>query len=679
MATQPTTTVTSTISIGKKDSGHEVSPTLFGLFLEDINFSVDGGLNANLVGNHCFDGIYLDPKGSNLFSTILLHRRATRRQEPLRGWNHNRCDLETLTHGDPRRGNFLRVQARDGATLTNHGPLDSKPSIGARAGIALNFDVAVRSDNSDPLSVALVGSSGRVLAEATTTTPTSEWSRVTAALIPEKNETVSLRITLPSGRTDIDDVRLIAADSWGINDPKWSQGLLRRDLVESIRDINPTFLRFPGGCVVEGLDLTNAYNWKNTVGPLETRVGDYNLWGLNRADRGYAQSHQMGFYEMFLLCEDLGMAPLPVVNAGISCQLRRGDRCAVGSAQWKDVVQDVIDLIDWATGDPETNSWAALRADAGHPEPFPLDMIGIGNENFGEDYLERFDLIAEAIDRHRPGMRFVISAGPYPAGKSFDMTWKHARSYGDRIFVDEHFYKTPKWFESAATRYDDYPRAGAQVFAGEYAARVPLDFAPRALRPAPNTWHSALAEAAFYTGLIRNSDVVTLSSYAPLLSRVAESQWGHNLINFNAFTLQPTLNYHVQALFTSGLGSRTLAVSSGDSAVFTSATLDELTINVHLVNTTAQRQTVVLTLPADIPVDSELVSQRLEGQLNDVLRLDPGTTNSPVLTPITASIQHDSGRVTIELPPYSVTKIVATRATSSSSSSSKKASEATND
>lgn len=677
MATQLTTTI-NVISIGNQDSGHHISPTLFGLFLEDINFSVDGGLNANLVGNHRFDGVYLDPHGSNLYSTVFLRRRSQRRQEPLRGWQHDLCDIEVVSHDDLRRGNFLRVHARSGATLINNGPIDAKPSIGARAGIALNFDVAIRSNNSEPLTIALLNSSGGVLAQATTTEPTPEWSRVSATLVPAKDEIVSLRITLPKGQTDIDDVRLIPADSWGIDDPKWSQGLLRRDLVESIRDIHPTFLRFPGGCVVEGLDLTNSYNWKNTVGPLETRVGDFNLWGLNRADRGYAQSHQIGFYEMFLLCEDLGMAPLPVVNAGIACQIRGEDRCAIGSAQWKDVVQDVLDLIDWATGDPATNSWAALRAEAGHPEPFPLEMIGIGNENFGEDYLRRFDLIAEAIDRHSPGMRFVISAGPFPKGKSFDLAWKHAPQYGDRIFVDEHFYKTPKWFEDAATRYDDYPRGGAQVFAGEYAARVPLDFGPRALRPSPNTWHSALAEAAFYTGLIRNSDVVTLSSYAPLLSRVTESQWDHNLINFNAFTVQPTLNYEVQALFTRGLGTSTLSVETGESSVFASATVDEHTINVHLVNTRAEQQAVTLTLPGDLPVESELALDRLHGQLNDVLRLAPDATHSPELTPTRSAVHHDAGRVILDLPAYSVTRIVATRATTTVAKTSK-AKKATND
>ena len=602
--------------------------------------------------------MYLDPRGSNLFATMLLGRRSKRRQEPLRGWKYDGDDYEILTHDDLRRGNFLRVHSGSESTIVNSGPVGSTPSIGTRAGVALDFDVAARSESSEPLTVALVSGSGRVLAETKTTPLTPGWSRVTASLLPQSSELVSLRITFPEGQTDIDDVRLIPADSWGSGDPRWSQGLLRRDLVEAIRDVHPTFLRFPGGCVVEGLDLTNAYNWKNTVGPLESRTDDYNLWGLQRSDRGYGQSHQIGFYEIFLLCEDLGMAPLPVVNAGMACQLRRGDRCAVGSAQWKNVVQDALDLIDWATGDPATNSWAALRAEAGHPEPFPLEMIGIGNENYGEDYLRRFDLIVEAIERHRPGMRFVISAGPFPKGKSFDMAWKHAKSYGDRVFVDEHFYMAPKWFEDAATRYDDYPRGGAQVFAGEYAARRPLDIGPQALRATPNTWHSALAEAAFYTGLIRNSDIVTLSSYAPLLSRVSESQWGHNMINFNAFTVQPTLNYHVQALFTDGLGDRTLSVASDDSAIFASATTNKRSLTVHLVNTSDQQRSATLVLPDDVNVNSETALERWEGQLRDALLLDPKSPVAAMPTSFTAQLQHESRLINVELPPYSVTKLV---------------------
>lgn len=648
----------SRITIGATESGHAVSPTLFGLFLEDINFALDGGLNANLVGNYSFDDVYLDPRRSNVFATLIAHRRVQRRAEPMRRWSPDHDDFQVRPHDDPRRGNYVHTSTQSGLALLNHGPVGEEPSIGARRGVELTLSVLARSTSTEPLVAALVTPSGQSIAEATTQPLSSDWTRVEATLLPEKDAIVSLRLVLPAGGVDIDDVRLIPNDSWGIGDPRWSQGLLRRDLVEAIRDVHPRFLRFPGGCVVEGMDMTNAYNWKNTVGPLETRIGDYNLWGLNRSDRGYAQSHQIGFYEMFLLCEDLGMVPLPVINAGIACQMRSNDRPAVGSPQWKGIVRDVIDLIDWATGKPETNPWAALRAEAGHPEPFPLEIIGIGNENFGAEYLKRFDLIVEAVEQHRPGLRFVLSGGTQPRGRSFDLAWEHARDYGDRVVVDEHFYMTPKWFLNAATRYDAYPRGGAQVFAGEYAARLPLDILPQPIRPVPNTWHSALAEAAFYTGIIRNSDVVTLSSYAPLLNRVGESQWGHNFIDFNAFTVSPTLNYRVQQLFTSALGSRTLGISVVGEGLFASATADDALVNVHLVNTTDETQQVTVQLPDDLSLASAFARTRMEGELTDTLPLSPEAHEAMPLTRHVDEVVRDGKSLDLTLPPRSITRLI---------------------
>ena len=646
------------IVLGGSESGHSVSDTLFGLFLEDINFGLDGGLNANLVGNHSFDGVYLDPKDSNLFRTLVLRRPSGRIVEPFRSWTIRGAAPRSVAHEAPRTGLFLEVESAGGVEAVNSGVVGAEASMGFRAGVAYHFDALVRTDGGQALELALLGPDGRVLAEAHTQATSSDWQRVQASVTAPVDSLGSLRISLPSGRVALDDVRLIPEDHWGAGDPRWSQGVLRRDLVEAIRDVAPRFLRFPGGCIIEGLDLSNAFNWKNTVGPLERRVPDYNLWGLQRKDRGYSQSHQIGFYEMFLLCEDLGMQPLPVINAGLACQMRSNDRCEVGTVDWQEVVQSAIDLVDWATGDPATNEWAALRAEAGHPEPFELNMLGIGNENFGPEYFERFDQIAAAVTAHRPGIRYVLSAGAFPAGKSFDLAWKHAAGYGSELFVDEHFYRSPKWFhEQAVHRYDNYPRTGPAVFAGEYAARVPLDFGPKAIRPKPNTWQGAVAEAAFYTGLVRNSDIVQLSSYAPLFNRVGASQWGHNFIDFNAFTVQPTLNYHAQKLFAERIGSHTIAVSvSGASEVVASASMENDLVYVNLVNSGSSPATVGIELPPGRTASSAL-AWLLHEKPSAALQLGIADTTATVPEPERRELHITGSTLTLELPPHAVARL----------------------
>ena len=435
-------------------------------------------------------------------------------------------------------------------------------------------------------------------------------------------------IAIPVSDTviDLDCVVLMDSDTWGAGDPKWRYGRFRRDLVEAIAALKPAFLRFPGGCITEGVTPGNEYRWKDTVGALYARRQQYNMWAFRMPDgSSYSQSYQIGFYEYFCLCEDLGAKPLPTLFAGMTCQspYRDPQSIPVNSEYFRDVVvQDYLDLIEFANGDPDASQWARVRRDMGHPAPFGLDMIGIGNENYGQGYMERFDAIAKAIHERYPSILCVMSAGLFPYRLSMRRAWNHARDIaagrgemllacdpplaGSRIIVDEHSYHTPEWFASQARRYDGYPRDSVGVMVGEYSANGYLAGRKQDNAHA-NTWASALGEAAFLTGCERNSDVVRMTSYAPLLARVPGKGWMQNLIEFDARTVMPTLNAEVEQLFATHIGPMAYQCELGDaghtragkavgSRLFVSATGDESTRFIKLVNTGGDRIDVTLDI-----------------------------------------------------------------------------------
>ena len=435
-------------------------------------------------------------------------------------------------------------------------------------------------------------------------------------------------IAIPVSDTviDLDCVVLMDSDTWGAGDPKWRYGRFRRDLVEAIAALKPAFLRFPGGCITEGVTPGNEYRWKDTVGALYARRQQYNMWAFRMPDgSSYSQSYQIGFYEYFCLCEDLGAKPLPTLFAGMTCQspYRDPQSIPVNSEYFRDVVvQDYLDLIEFANGDPDASQWARVRRDMGHPAPFGLDMIGIGNENYGQGYMERFDAIAKAIHERYPSILCVMSAGLFPYRLSMRRAWNHARDIaagrgemllacdpplaGSRIIVDEHSYHTPEWFASQARRYDGYPRDSVGVMVGEYSANGYLAGRKQDNAHA-NTWASALGEAAFLTGCERNSDVVRMTSYAPLLARVPGKGWMQNLIEFDARTVMPTLNAEVEQLFATHIGPMAYECELGDAGhtragkaaagrLFASATGDESTRFIKLVNTGGDRIDVTLDI-----------------------------------------------------------------------------------
>lgn len=642
-----------------------VSPTLFGLFYEDLNRACDGGLNGNVIANHTFDGTYLDRRLHNDLIAMVTKRHARTEHDPTRHWQILQGSITIHRDGGIAAGhNFARIKAHHGAAVIRNGgyqPTGSRnvAAIGVTAGVDMLLSAWVDARTfTGVLRSRLVQEDGNVLGEAVVFGAEREgWQQVSAVIPVNTSGRVHFELTATGeGEFALDEVSLVRADSWGAGDARWSQGVFRRDLVETLADLHPTFMRFPGGCVVEGLDGRNSYSWKNTVGPLHTRQADYNLWGLRVPDGDYSQSNQIGYYEFFLLCEDLDMAPMPVVPAGIACQFRSRDCIRHGHPDFEAIVQDVLDLIDWATGDPATSPWAALRADAGHPEPFPLTYLGIGNENYGPAYFENYAKIRDAVHAHNPNIIPVLSAGPFAQGKAFDAATAFATNQPGPVLLDEHFYKSPAWFIEHTSRYDTYPRGDAKVFVGEYAARAVT------AKTTPNTFESALAEAAFLTGIERNADVVAMTSYAPMLNNVGSRLWPHNLIDFNPDTVLPTVNYEVQKLFGTTVGELIVPVE-GDlpDGVFASSTYSGERQNIKIVNTTDTAVNLQLHVPGVIDGSHRFVR----------LATDPDATNSldfeghgaAALEPTCGHLGSAGGGTTVLAPAHSITSLDLTHPT----------------
>ncbi|KAB8288972.1 alpha-L-arabinofuranosidase [Bifidobacterium ramosum] len=664
-----------TITVGAPT--HPASERLYGVFFEDINHGADGGLNANMVDNYSFDGVYLHHESLRLKGADRWRIEA----DPLRGW---RFDGVTATScGTEIRGERGRRVATDcpappihrnsryariaigGLHLTECAAHPSIENYGyggdlRRAGLyamsimrdhTYDFTAAVRPVNGKvALHVTVIGADDRPIVDDVrfdvdrfAGEPMRDgWVQVRYALTGLANDYGALHIDVigePGATFDLDCVSLMDADSWGAGDPKWRYGRLRRDLVESIAALKPAFVRFPGGCIVEGVTPGNEYRWKDTVGALPARRQQANMWAYKTPDGGmYSQSYQIGFYEYFCLCEDLGAKPLPTLFAGITCQSPYRDPKHVDTdSDWfRDVVvQEYLDLIDFANGDPDESPWAAVRRDMGHPEPFGLDMIGVGNENFGADYVEKFDAISRAVHGKDPHMLCVMSAGLFPFRLPMRRTWNHAHAVaagqvpgvaampgdddvcGDgravrepgfgspSILVDEHAYHSPEWFIAQAHRFDDYRRDGTGVYFGEYSANGYFAAQPQNYDHA-SQWRSALAEAAFLTGCERNSDVVKMTSYAPLLSHVTAHGWEQNLIEFNPAHVRPSVNYEAERLFSANYGTCVYdcRIDGDTDDLYVSATGDDGRVHdddrmrrfVKLVNTGERRIGVTLNV-----------------------------------------------------------------------------------
>lgn len=556
----------------------------------------------------------------------------------------SRISLETARPLNPNNRHYVTVKVQTvgqrGAGLGNTG----YEGMVIRKGEKYDFSIWLRCEDVDkmPVTVTLARVGQRdyirdsIFAEARFEADSKEWKKYEVELISNgdfDNAVLDIRFQ-QKGCISMDMASLFPRNTF-----KGRKNGLRPDLAQALADLHPAFVRFPGGCLTHGDGLDNIYRWKHTVGSVEQRTENYNIWD-------YHQSMGLGFYEYFQLCEDIGAKPLPVLAAGVSCQnsaRMRGDgQQAIPMDEMDEYVQDILDLVEWANGDPATSQWAKMRAEAGHPEPFGLEYLGIGNEDhITPAFKERFAMIQRAVKEKYPYIKIVGTVGPNPDDLDWRNGWAFARETKPEL-VDEHYYRPPQWFLDNLHRYDNYNRSEAKVYVGEYASRG-------------NTVFNAIAEAAYMTHLERNGDVVSLTSYAPLMARIGNTQWSPDLIYFDKTDVYPTVNYYVQQLFSQNRGdSYIYNVVSGSETV--SCVRDSKTgaVIVKLVNATGNPTTVNVNLKGVRLKTDEATVSTLSGERD--YKNGQGQHLDTDIKPIVRQ-EKLSKKFTRELPPYSLTVI----------------------
>jgi len=517
------------IQVQADKPGASINSAMWGIFFEDINFGADGGLYAELVKNRSFE--FPDP----LMGWSPIRPSLARGQVSIR-------DDHPIHAANPH---YVRIESEGTAPLglANEG----FRGIGVRKGEAYNFSAQIRKiDGVGSVRIELFGSDGTLLDSVRLENFSPDWKRYTAVLHPNDTDARCKLYVLVDGKGsfDFDAVSLFPEKTW-----KNRPGGLRADMVQALADLKPGFMRFPGGCIVEGSELAVRYQWKKTIGPVEERPWLINRWNyefVHRPAPDYYQSFGLGFFEFFRLCEDIGAQPLPILNCGMACQFNSAELCPTD--QLTPYIQDALDLVEFANG-PATSEWGARRAALGHPEPFHLKMMGIGNEQWGPQYVERFTAFSKKLKEKYPDLKLIAAAGPDPGDDRFKFLWSKFRALKADI-IDEHCYARPAWFLANSHRYDQYDRNGPRVFMGEYAAQSDHTLSTKNR----NNLATAVAEAAYLTGLERNADVVRMASYAPLFAHVDAWQWTPDLIWVNNLTVLPTANYYVQQLFSRNRG-----------------------------------------------------------------------------------------------------------------------------
>ena len=572
---------TNELVIQTKKLGAEIQPTMYGLFFEDINYGADGGLYAELVKNRSFE-FPQNLMGWKTFGHVTLKDDGPFERNP------HYVRLAYPGHDHKRTG------------LENEGFF----GIGVKAGEEYRFSVWARlpeGSSSEKIRIEMVkpntNAERHAFASEELTIDSKEWKKYQVILKPTQTEDKSiLRIFLASkGTIDLEHVSLFPVDTW-----KGHENGLRKDLAQALYDIKPGVFRFPGGCIVEGTDLNTRYDWKKTVGPVENRPLNENRWHYTFQHRffpDYYQSYGMGFYEFFLLSEEIGSEPLPVLSCGLACQFQNSDPHAhVAVCDLDSYIQDALDLIEFANG-AVTTKWGKVRADMGHPAPFNLKFIGIGNEQWGSEYPERLEPFMKAIRKAHPEIKIIGSSGPDSEGKQFEYLWPEMKRLKADL-VDEHFYRPESWFLSQGARYDNYDRKGPKVFAGEYACH--------GKGKKWNHFNASLLEAAFMTGLERNADIVHMATYAPLFAHVEGWQWRPDMIWFDNLKSVRSVSYYVQQLYAHNKGTNVVPLTmnnkpvtgaEGQKGLFASAVWDKDSQSyiVKVVNTSDEAQPLSLT------------------------------------------------------------------------------------
>jgi len=528
-----------TLTVDTAATGKPISPDLIGVFFEDINYAADGGLYAELIQNRSFE---YSPLARREWTNLTAWELAPR-------GGRGELDVDGAFPLHPNNPHYAVLSVRDGGAVALIN--DGFDGVALRAGEAYRLSFFARrlyaggrwdgekSASPLPLVARLETRDGNVLAEQHFSIAEDAWVKLSATLTPTATAPAArlVLIARERGGLALDEVSLFPAKTF-----RDRPNGLRADLAQAIADLRPRFVRFPGGCLVHGDGIPNFFRWQDTIGPVEQRRQQANLWG-------YHQTVGLGYFEYFQFCEDIGARPLPVVPAGVSCQNSghtggTGQQC-VPLPEMDAYLQDVLNLIEWANG-PASSTWGAKRAAAGHPAPFDLKYLGVGNEDrITPGFRERFELIQRAVQARHPEIVVIGTVGPAPDGEDFERGWRIADELKVPM-VDEHYYKPPGWFWDNLARYDAYDRSRAQVYVGEYAAH---DDKRR------STLRATLAEAAHLTALERNGDVVALASYAPLLAKRGRTQWSPDLIYFDNTNVYPTLSYEVQRLFANNPGA----------------------------------------------------------------------------------------------------------------------------
>lgn len=560
--------------------GAEIQPTMYGLFFEDINYAADGGLYAELVKNRSFE-FPQHFMGWKTFGKVSLKDDGP--------FDRNPHYVRLAYAGHPHKQTGLDNEGFFG--------------IGIKKGAEYRFSVWARvAEGETPAKIRVELADTKSMGEqqafatADVTVDSREWKKYQVILKPEvTNPKAILRIFLASRQTvDLEHISLFPVDTW-----QGHENGLRKDLAQALADIKPGVFRFPGGCIVEGTDIASRYDWKKSVGMVENRPLNENRWQYTFPHRffpDYYQSYGLGFYEFFQLSEEIGAEPLPVLSCGLACQFQNPNMDAhVPLCDLDSYIQDALDLIEFANGAVDT-PWGKVRADMGHPAPFNLKFIGIGNEQWGKEYPEHLEPFVKAIRKKYPDIKIVGSSGPDSEGEQFDYLWPEMKRLKADL-VDEHFYRPEAWFLSQGTRYDNYDRKGPKVFAGEYACH--------GKGKKWNHFHASLLEAAFMTGLERNADVVHMATYAPLFAHVEGWQWRPDMIWFDNLNSVRTVSYYVQQLFATHKGTNVLSLTmnkkpvtgaEGQNGLFASAVCDKNKneIIVKVANTSDKKQPLSL-------------------------------------------------------------------------------------
>ncbi|RPI03013.1 MAG: alpha-L-arabinofuranosidase [Ignavibacteriae bacterium] len=624
-----------TVDVG--NSKAKIQPTMYGVFFEDINFAADGGLYAEMIKNRGFEF-----------------------EEPMMGWlqpNTNRFSLNKNSgaaeiikgqeSGSNRNICRVTINNDTGYVLLNEGFRGMGIKKDAR--YRLSLFAAEKSGNIRKINISFVNNAGTVVGTTDIIPHGSDWAEYTATLTAAAMEAkAKLKITFEgTGVIDLDMISLFPEETW-----KGRKNGLRKDLVQLLYDLKPGVLRFPGGCIVEGRTLAKRYQWKNTVGAVEERTVLINRWNTefrHRLTPDYFQSFGLGFFEYFQLAEDIGAEPLPILNCGMACQFNTGE--LVPLEQLDPYVQDALDLIEFANGDVHS-TWGKLRGDMGHPEPFHMKYLGIGNEQWGQQYIDRYKIIEKAIKDKYPDISIVSAGGPFSDGELFDYALNELKKLNADI-IDEHYYKSPQWFRENVTRYDSYDRNGPKIFAGEYAAQSVAIASP----DNKNNWECALSEAAFMTGLERNAGVVVMTSYAPLFAHADGWQWTPDLIWFNNLTSYGTANYYVQKMYSTHRGTDVLSIvfENGEAVIgqhglYASAVKDSGSneLYVKLVNTSDSLQQLSLEIKNHKVTDNAVVLKLTSDKLSDVNSFD----NPVKMSPTESRIEIEHNHIKTGIDPY---------------------------